>query len=238
MAPFDFAAAYDDLNTSDRDYRFYAALADRIDARHILDLGCGTGRFARLVARRERQVIAIDPDPRMLEVARRDPGPHPIEWRLGDSGAAPTSWADLAVMSGHVAQVFLDDEAWDTTLSDLHRALRPGGVLAFESRNPDACGWAGWNRRDTLRMVGGTEFWHEVAEVDLPLVAYDTVTRDVRTDEQTTHRDTLAFRTESELRKSLHRNGFAVEQVYGDWGGEPLGPTTPEIIVVARCAAG
>jgi hypothetical protein len=40
-----------------------------------------------------------------------------------------------------VAQVFLDDAEWATTLRAIHTALRPGGHLAFESRNPDDRAW-------------------------------------------------------------------------------------------------
>ncbi len=39
-------------------------------------------------------------------------------------------------MTGHVAQVIADDETWHKTLAAIHRALRPGGRVAFESRNP------------------------------------------------------------------------------------------------------
>jgi hypothetical protein len=34
-------------------------------------------------------------------------------------------------MSGHVAQVFTGEDAWLAALRDLHRALVPGGLLAF-----------------------------------------------------------------------------------------------------------
>ncbi|MCM4082515.1 hypothetical protein [Paractinoplanes hotanensis] len=39
----DFAAAYDELNPADNDHRFYAALAARLGATSVLDLGRGTG---------------------------------------------------------------------------------------------------------------------------------------------------------------------------------------------------
>ena len=234
----DFAAAYDELNPADHDHRFYAALAARLGAARALDLGCGTGTLARLLARRGLSVVAIDPDPEMLRVAGRGPGAELVDWRLGYSDCADAGGADFAVMSGHVAQVFRDDASWERTLHDLHRALVPGGTLAFESRNPSARAWERWTREATLRTVdtpdGPVEFWHETADVTLPLVAYDTFTRNVRTGEQTSSRDVLAFRDAETLRWSLEAAGFRLSFSYGDWDGKPEAAITPEIILVAQ----
>jgi 2-polyprenyl-3-methyl-5-hydroxy-6-metoxy-1,4-benzoquinol methylase len=38
---------------------------------NILDLGCGTGEFSRLLARRANRVIAIDLSPNSIEIARQ-----------------------------------------------------------------------------------------------------------------------------------------------------------------------
>jgi 2-polyprenyl-3-methyl-5-hydroxy-6-metoxy-1,4-benzoquinol methylase len=60
---FDFPAAYDELNAADDDYRFYAELADQLNAASVIDLGCGTGTLARVLAAAGHGVVAIDPDP-------------------------------------------------------------------------------------------------------------------------------------------------------------------------------
>lgn len=52
---------------------------------------------------------------------------------------------DLAVLTGNVAQ-HIEDTDWSRTLSDLHGALRKGGTLAFESRNPAGRAWDSWCR--------------------------------------------------------------------------------------------
>jgi ubiquinone/menaquinone biosynthesis C-methylase UbiE len=79
--PFDFQSAYDALNADDHDYRFYAALAHELRAHHVLDLGCGTGVLARLLASNGHIVVAIDPDPDMVRVARDKPGAERVDWR-------------------------------------------------------------------------------------------------------------------------------------------------------------
>jgi hypothetical protein len=63
---FDFRAAYDELNPADDDYRFHAALAAAAGASRTVDLGCGTGTLARMLASGAASVTGIDPDPEML----------------------------------------------------------------------------------------------------------------------------------------------------------------------------
>ncbi|MGH3157831.1 MAG: class I SAM-dependent methyltransferase [Streptosporangiaceae bacterium] len=235
---FDFQAAYDELNPADDDYRFYAGLAASAGVSGAVDLGCGTGTLARLLACGGASVTGVDPDPEMLQAARcKDPQGR-IDWRLGFSDVIDPESAGFAVMSGHVAQVFVADGSWQAALRDLHQGLVPGGLLAFESRNPGARTWESWTRELTLRTVetpdGAVEFWHETAAADLPQVSYDTLTRNLRTGEATTSRDVLAFRDEPTLRASLERAGFKVDCIYGDWDRIPAAIASPELIVIAR----
>jgi SAM-dependent methyltransferase len=235
---FDFQAAYDKLNPAEDDYRFYAALATAAGASRAVDLGCGTGTLARMLAYGGASVVGIDPDPEMLRVARAKDREGSVSWRLGYSDILESESAEFAVMSGHVAQVFTEEDAWLAVLRDLHRALVPGGLLAFESRNPGARKWESWTRELTLRTVetpeGPVGFWHETAAVDLPLVSYDTLTRNLSTGEATSSRDVLAFRDERALRASTEHAGFDVDHVYGDWDRTPPAITSPELIMIAH----
>ena len=115
----------------------------------ILDLGCGTGLLTRELATTGRHVVGVDPSPAMLAVARRHPDARGVQWVEGDARALGTPSADLLIMTGNVAQVFLDDDEWRATLAAIHAALRPGGYLAFESRNPDDRAWERWNQATT-----------------------------------------------------------------------------------------
>src|SRR5690606_31428807 len=44
------AAIYDALDTDRRDLDVYASIAREVDARSVLDIGCGTGTFACMLA--------------------------------------------------------------------------------------------------------------------------------------------------------------------------------------------
>ena len=97
-------------------------------------------------------MIGLEPSEPMLQVARRRAEARGARWIHGAVTALDVQGADLAFMAGHVAQFFLTDEAWHEALTAVHAALRPGGRLAFETRNPAAAGVGGV---DADRHVAG-----------------------------------------------------------------------------------
>ncbi len=86
----------------------------------------------------------------MLAYARRQAGAELVKWTEGDADGLGKPEADLVLMTGNVAQAFLEDSAWLSTLRAIYTALRPGSYLAFESRNPEARAWASWNPEATF----------------------------------------------------------------------------------------
>jgi SAM-dependent methyltransferase len=211
------ADVYDIVDSDRSDLPVYAALADELGATSVVDIGCGTGTFACMLAARGMRVVGVDPAAASLAVARRKPGAAGVRWVVGDARAAPPVGADLATMTGNVAQVFLTDEAWASTLGAARAALRPGGWLVFEARDPARAAWAGWNRRDTLRelgLPGGGRLtaWIDLLAVDLPFVSFRH-TFAFRPGETLTSDSTLRFRGRAELATSLAAAGFAVQGV-------------------------
>ena len=68
------ARVYDPLDPDRDDLLVYAAIAAEFGARSVLDIGCGTGTFACLLAGRGLDVIGVDPAGASLDVARAKPG--------------------------------------------------------------------------------------------------------------------------------------------------------------------
>ena len=68
----------------------------------------------------------------------------------------------------------------------------------------------------------------------MPLVSYDTLTRNVRIGELTTTRDILAFRDEQDLRVSLERIGFRRHRRFRRLESNAPDCCAPELIVIAR----
>jgi SAM-dependent methyltransferase len=233
-------AIYETVNAYDpgTQREFYSDLAAAIGAISIVDVGCGTGLITRELARQGYRMIGIDPAPAMIEVARRGDHGEMVRWICGGVSQIGRPGADLAMMSGHVAQFFLTDDEWSDALRSLHAALRPGGCLTFESRNPDAREWELWTRdaRTTVNdpVAGPIETWSEGEALDAGIVSYTNHYVFSATGEDVVVSSRLRFRSLDELTRSLIVAGFAVEHVYGDWDRRPVGPATPELIVVAR----
>jgi SAM-dependent methyltransferase len=159
---------YNDDNPDGSDHEFYRQVADEIGARAILDVGCGTGILMAAFARADRMVVGIDPSPNMLAYATNRANGRSVRWILGDSRDMPPEPFDYAVMTGNVAQHILDID-WERTLTNISGALRDGGVLAFESRNPQSRAWEKWaNAEPTIRDTanGPLREWCEVSETD------------------------------------------------------------------------
>ncbi len=67
-------AIYDVLDGDRSDLNVYAAVADELSARCVLDVGCGTGTLALLLADRGLEVTGVDPAAGSLGIARAKPG--------------------------------------------------------------------------------------------------------------------------------------------------------------------
>ena len=229
---------YDRENPHGADTDFYLALATDINAHRSIDFGRGTGLLTCELAIEGRQIIGIDPSAPMPAVAQRKPGAERVQWIEGDSSAWGKRGADLAIMTGNVAQVFLDDSEWETTLQALHTTLRPGGYLAFESHNPLARAWEKWNRDDTFEQIntrfGLMECWLELVKDEYGRVRFVGHNVFKSTGEDLVVSSELRFRRKAELVNFLINMGFTIEHVYGNWHNEPFTETSRLMVFVAR----
>ena len=98
----------------------------------VLELGAGTGKLTRVIAKLGHDVHATDPDPAMLEILEREiPGV-----RTAEAGAEDIPLGDASVDAVIAGQAF----HWfdlDRALPEIARVLRPGGhvCLTWNYRN-------------------------------------------------------------------------------------------------------
>jgi len=132
------AVLYDVVDDDRSDLDVYVDIVDELGASAVIDVGCGTGTLACRLAQRGIRVTGIDPAAASLDVARGKPCASAVRWMHGEAQHVPPFGVDLALMSGNVAQVFVDDAEWQRTLEALGRAVRVGGWPVFETRDPDS----------------------------------------------------------------------------------------------------
>ena len=212
------AQVYDLLDGERDDLDHYLAIAAESGARSVLDVGCGTGTFACLLADRGVEVVGVEPAAASLDIARAKPGAQRVRWLHGDATRLPELQVDLATMTANVAQVFLTDEEWSATLRGVHTALRPGGRLVFEVRDPACQAWLGWNRDATRACldvpgVGMVDTWLDVTEVNGEYVSFRQ-TYVFASDGATLISDsTLRFRPRADIEDSLRSAGYTLADV-------------------------
>jgi SAM-dependent methyltransferase len=227
------AAVYDAVNGDRGDLDLYEDLVRELGGRRVLDVGCGTGTFAVRLADLGLDVTAVDPAQASLDVARGKPGADRVRWLVGSATSLPPMRVDVVTMTANVAQAIVEPSDWRQTLHGVHAALRPGGHLLFETRDPSRRVWQTWNPRDSRRTTpipGGTvETWGDLLDVAGPLVTFRTTFVFSSDGAVLTSDSTLRFRTEDEVRADLVAHGFVVDDVRTALGGAQR-----ELVFLAR----
>ncbi len=136
----DFAAlagGYDELRPAGESWQELAEveLAELGPARRLLDVGCGTGRFAVFAAERlGARVWGVDPSAEMLDQARRRGG-RGVGWKHAAAERLPfkNGWFDAA--HAHLVMHLVDDVG--AALAEIARVLGTGGRLVVGSFRPE-----------------------------------------------------------------------------------------------------
>lgn len=139
------AASYDRL-TNDVDYgavvNFYFSILDweGLKPRTAVDLACGTGSVAAILAERGLQVVGVDMSEDMLAVASQKAAhmEHPPVYvcqrleklHLGRG-------VDLAVCALDSMDYIIDPELCCKAIRKVYRALNPGGIFLFDVNTPE-----------------------------------------------------------------------------------------------------
>jgi SAM-dependent methyltransferase len=213
------AAIYDALDPDRSDLEVYVAIADELGARRVLDVGCGTGTFALLLADRGLDVTGVDPAGGSLDVARAKPNANRVRWIHGDATTLPWMQVDLATMTANVAQAIVDPRDWQATLRGVYDALRPGGHLVFETRDPANRAWQqNWTRAASYKTteipgVGAVESWVELVDVSEPMVTFRSTWVFASDGQTLTSDSTLRFRERDEVEAALVAHGYAVNDI-------------------------
>lgn len=219
------AKSYDRL-TEDVDYNaivaFYETLLKRegVQPRSAIDLACGTGSVALLLADRGLRVLGVDMSEDMLVVANdraaeMENPPYFVRQKL-QSLSLPRG-ADLAVCALDGFDYILDPKDLKAAIFRIYRALNPGGTLIFDVNTPEK-----------LRAMDGQVFldedddvycvWRGEFDEETNILSYgmDLFQRQGNTWHRSFEEHREYAYTEAQLRSFLKEAGFTAIEVFAD----------------------
>jgi SAM-dependent methyltransferase len=114
----------------------------------VIDLGAGTGKLTRHLARLAHRVVAVEPSIPMIERVNEGPAAAWAVCAVAEAIPVETGWADVVT----AAQAF----HWfnlERALTEIHRVLRPGGrVGLIWNRRDESVGWV----RELSDIIGSS----------------------------------------------------------------------------------
>jgi SAM-dependent methyltransferase len=201
----------------------------------ILDVPCGQGRHAHLLAEAGFDVTGLDYSKHLLSLARtRGTGPT-LKYVRGDMRSLPAKWTGrfAAVLNLFTSFGFFLDPADDArTIREFARVLRPGGVLVWHGGSRDGV-MAKFLARDWWSSNDGTMIAHE-RDFD-PLSGILTIRSHwsgKRSNGEREHR--IRLYTATRLAELCRLAGLIVEEAFDGWSSTPLSRRSSEMLLVAR----
>lgn len=181
----------------------------------VVDLGCGSGRWARELNRAGYQVLGVDQSPAMIRLARRNAPAS--RFMLASLWRADLPQCDAITSLGECLNYCFDRPARRRSLARLfkraYRALRPGGVFICDFAGPDRRPEGGTR---THRSAGRD--WSVIAStvargpavIRRRIVAFREIGNTFRRSEEV---HSLRLYSVAEVAQSLARCGFRVRAI-------------------------
>lgn len=204
----------------------------------LLDVPCGQGRHAHLLAEAGFRVDGLDYSAPLLDVARaRGTGPN-LRYRRGDMRRLPSAWSGRfdAVLNLFTSfGFFLDPRDDARVISEFSRVLKPGGLLVWHGGSRDGV-MARFVSKDWWTTANGTTVVQERRFDPLSgiLTIHSAFSGGSRVIASREHR--IRLYTATELARLMNAAGLGVELAEDAWSGRGLRRTSSEMLLVARKA--
>lgn len=230
---------YEPLFTLERDRAETSRILDILGlptGSRILDVPCGQGRHAHLLAEAGFNVDGLDYSDHLLKLARERGTAPNLRYTRGDMRRMPARWTGRfdAVLNLFTSFGFFTDPADDAkVIAEFARVLKPGGILVWHGGSRDGV-MARFLARDWWATKDGTMIAHE-RSFD-PLSGVLTIESTWRGMAKKLGRRTHHIRlyTATRIAELCAREGVIVEEALDGFNERPLNRRSGEMLLVAR----
>jgi len=228
---------YGVLFTPERDRQETARLIDLLGlpiGSRLLDVPCGQGRHAHLLAEAGYEVDGLDYSPTLLAAARRRGTGPTLRYRRGDMRKMPAQWGKRfdAVLNLFTSFGFFAHPSDDVrVVTEFARVLKPGGTLI----------WHGGSRDGVMARFLARDWWtsegtlfaqeREFDPISGVLTVHSTWKRGSRNG---VREHKLRLYTATRLSELFADAGLIVEQAFDAFNDRPLNRSSSEMLLVAR----
>jgi ubiquinone/menaquinone biosynthesis C-methylase UbiE len=201
----------------------------------LLDVPCGQGRHAHLLAEAGFDVTGLDYSRHLLDIAKERGTAANLRYAQGDMRALPAKWTGrfAAVLNLFTSFGFFLDPTDDVrVIREFARVLRPGGVLVWHGGSRDGV-MAKFLSRDWWKSEDGTMIAHERDFDSLSgVLTIRSHWSGKRSSGDREHR--IRLYTATRLAELCQSAGLIVEEAYDGWSNAPLSRRSSEMLLVAR----
>ena len=229
---------YEPLFSLERDRREVARLLEILalpSGSRVLDVPCGQGRHAHLLAEAGFDVDGLDYSRVLLDRARARGTGARLRYTRGDMRRLPARWSGRfdAVVNLFTSFGFFTEPADDQrVIAEFARVLRPGGLLVWHGGSRDGV-MARFLERDWWRTGDGTMVAQE-REFDALSGVLTIHTNWEGPSGQGAREHRIRLYTATRLAELCAAAGLVVEGAYDGWRDRPLRRRSSEMLLVAR----
>lgn len=201
----------------------------------ILDLACGQGRHAHLLAEAGYDVHGLDYSADLLAIAKKRGTGKTLRYTKGDMRALPARWTGRfdAVVNLFTSFGFFTDARDDArVVAECARVLKPGAVMVWQGGSRDGV-MAKFLPSDWWTTTDGTIIAQD-REFD-PLTGFLTIKSTWQGKRSTEHREhRIRLYTASRMAELMLDAGLVVEQAWESFSDRALTRRSSEMLLVAR----